>query len=267
MAQASDVQITIDSSGVVSRIASRAAWDQTTSEIYTRQPLDQSLQSFQSYQMSQKDTVTVSEVPSTIKYNPLPDAVAEKPVGVALEASQMMTVRSNGKIVDTSGVVAKTPYLAFKVLEPLGSSGTPALVMLDVDIEASSAFEVNPDESYTFDVSGLLTAATVLTGMNVNRGLNYRRVSIGFIGILLNVVFPEKTVKLKFNLYHANPTGVVGNSFLATMTATVFGQEVLNTLVSVPRPMPPMRLAVGDQPADTNPGPYEFIPDHTVAPM
>lgn len=238
----------------------------TTTNTYLAQPLDQSLQSFQTYQMSQQDTVTVTEVPAKIQYNPLPDAVAEKPVGVALEASKIMTVRANGKIVDTSGMIATTPYLAFKVLEPLGTSGTPALVMLDVDIEASTGFAMSPDETYTFDVSGLLTAATVLTGMKVSRGLNYRRISIGFIGILLNMVFPEKTVKLTFNMYHSDPTGVVGNSFLATMTATVFGQEVLNTLVSVPRPNPPMRSTLVSLPADTNPGPYEFIPDHNVAP-
>lgn len=211
--------------------------------------------------------MTVTETPSKVQYHVLPDALTEKPVGIALEASPTMMIQPDGQIVDGAAIKAGAPYLAFKVLEPLGTTGTPALVMLDVDIESSASFTVTPDESYTFDVSGLLTAATILTGMNVNRGLNYRRISIGFIGTLLNVVFPSKTVKLTFNLYHSKPTGVVGNSFIATMTATVFGQDVLSTLVTVPRPIPPMRAALQDAPLESSTGPYEFIPDHNVAPM
>lgn len=261
------MQLTTVSSGVVSRLASRAAWDLTANRTYTRQPLDQSLQAFQTYTVSQQDTVTITEVPTKVQYHVLPDQLTEQPVGVAIEASPTMTIKPNGKIVDGSGIVASAPYLAFKVLEPLGTVGTPALVMLDVDIEASAAFDLQPDETYTFDVSGLLTAATILSGMNVNRGLNYRRISIGFIGTLLDVLFPSKTVKLTFNLYHPNTPGVIGNSFLATMTATVFGQDVLSTLVSIPRPRPPMLTALGGQPNDANTGPPEFIPDHNMAPM
>lgn len=231
MAQASEIQLTTDTAGVVSRLVSRAAWDLTTTRTYTRQPLDQSLQSFQPYQTTQQDTLTVTDTPTNVTYNVLPNSVTDQPVGVALEASPDMTIQPDGKIVAGSGLIPKAPYLAFKVLEPLGTLGTPALVMLDVEIEANAAFATPPDETYTFDVSGLLTAATVLTGMNVNRGLNYRRISIGFIGTLLNVVFPDKTVKLTFNLYHTSPFGVVGNSFVASMTATVFGQNVLSTLV------------------------------------
>jgi len=226
------VRLTSSADGVFTRIISRAAWDRTSPGTYTLQPLEQPTQTFQSYQQTQTDDITVTTVPSIVNVESLPTTGAEQSVNVAVTAPPALTIKPDGQI--NSGVIG-VPYLSFNMQQPLGTSGAPAVVMLDVDIESTDGLVINPNESYTFDVSGLLSAASVLTGMTVRRGTNYRRITIAFVGALLTAVFPAKSVRLDFSVWNNGPIGGTGGKLVTSMTATVFGQQVVTAVVAIPR--------------------------------
>lgn len=210
------------------------AWvyDSVTREYKATQP-PTSFQKITDYSIVESATI---EPPAIVTPATLPEGGTQRLIPIQTELPlTLVSDPTTGEISTPVVVPGKLPAVGIKFGNRITNRDIQAIAIVQVDIESDWSLQPTQDESFTIDIGKILDSAIILSAMSTTSGLNYRRITMAFVGFVVRNVLIENLLSLNFRIYNIPTYGQNGDTLAMTMSLNLFGQNYASALIAVPR--------------------------------